>query len=696
MKCVLSLCLVALAASSVARKENPIDKVVSLIEGLAKAIENDGKTEQASYDKYACWVESTMARKASDISSAKEEIDQLQDAIKKNKAALASHGAEIAQLNKDIAKNKEAAKEATTIRDKDNAAYAEERSESEQCIGALEAAIKVLTGAGSKKAGFMQQFHEAQLMSVAEGLRKVVHASHSKHLSSVDADTVMRFVGSPSEFMKQGMVAAQTGQNPFGDYAPQSSAIQGILKGQYDAFTTDLEKENADEAKSQKSFEALIATKDQERKTLVTTLQKQETDHAAKTKQLSEDSVQLDDTTEQLAADEKFFEATKQAAQDKANQWSTRTRLRVEELAGMEGAIKILQGGDATFEESANGPKKMLLELDSVSVLKHSVTHEEAFGKLKALAAKYKSSGLLKVVAAMRLGGHFDKVMVMIDEMMGLLRKEEQSDIEHRDRCENGQNANANQMEDLNSAIAKNGKELERMGRTDKNLEKDLTAVKGEISASKKDLASLLEARNKDHEEFVRALKMDSEAVSLIGQAMVRLTKFYKENKIAVGLVQAPEYAQDADKAPETTFSSKGSRQGESTGIVAILDMIKEDLQKEMKEGRADEASGQSDYEKQSGELQESLDAQEESKVSIETQRADLAEKKSSVEKSKTEKEGDLGAQGDMKKSLSTDCDWVKSNFKSRRDKRKTEMEGLVDAKSFLAGVESGDAVIAP
>jgi C-terminal processing protease CtpA/Prc len=62
------------------------------------------------------------------------------------------------------------------------------------------------------------------------------------------------------------MSAAQVGQNPFGDYAPQSTQIQGILKGMYDAFTADLEKDNAEEAEAQKSFEELMGTKMQEQK----------------------------------------------------------------------------------------------------------------------------------------------------------------------------------------------------------------------------------------------------------------------------------------------------------------------------------------------------------------------------------------------------------------------------------------------
>ena len=44
----------------------------------------------------------------------------------------------------------------------------------------------------------------------------------------------------------------------------------------YDAFTADLEKDNAAEAEAQKSFEEIMATKRQELATLEATLQKQD------------------------------------------------------------------------------------------------------------------------------------------------------------------------------------------------------------------------------------------------------------------------------------------------------------------------------------------------------------------------------------------------------------------------------------
>jgi len=292
-----------------------------------------------------------------------------------------------------------------------------------------------------------------------------------------------------------------------------------------------------------------------------------------------------------------------------------------------------------------------------------------------------------------KVGGHFDKVIVMIDEMIGLLRVEEQEDIEHRDRCENNQNANANQIGDLEHEIKKTKASLKRMGNTKDELQGEISTLEGEIKATKGDMAELLKFRNKDVKDFRQALKDDSDAAALLKKAIVALSEYYSRNKIAMaGLVQkAPEYTKDADKAPETAWSSNDSRKSETGGIVAILEMLVEDTEKEMKEGRSDDADAQDKYLEQNGALQDALDSQEETKTNTETELADLEEKMSSFNKYKNEKNADKDAEGDAKKALGTDCAWVKSHFDSRRTKRKTETQGLVDAKAFLAGIAAGN-----
>merc|ERR1719352_2223563 len=117
-----------------------------------------------------------------------------------------------------------------------------------------------------------------------------------------------------------------------------------------------------------------------------------------------------------------------------------------------------------------------------------------------------------------------------------------------------------------------------------------------------------------------------------------------------------PEYDIDPDKAPETNFNSAEAHSGETGGILAILEMLVEDTEKEMKEARADDADAQEKYLKQNGALQNTLDSQEESKASAETELGDLEEKMNDYEKFKNEKKADAKAEDDNKAAIGTDC----------------------------------------
>jgi len=705
MKAIVLLSAAIGCTEAATLQQSPISQVVALITGLKSSIEADGRKEQQSYDKYACWCENTLARKANSISEGKDTIDKLQKQIEKLKGDLGAHSAEIDQLKKDIGANLEAQKEAAEVRNKESSEFESGKNDNEQCTGALEAAIKVLTGAGSGKRGFLETMQETQLLSVVDGVRSVLkQQSAVSSLSDSDLDVVKRFIEKPETFVGGHagvMSAAQIAANPFGDYAPQSTQIQGILKGMYDAFTADIEKDNAEEAETQKSFEDLMATKKQEQETLETTLQKQEHDSSHKTKELADSKINQDDTRAQLKADEEFFESTKEGCKVKAGEWAERSRMRTEELTGISKAVEILSSPDAqsTFDSSATTfiQIRSVTETDLDTNLEtHAVSQQyrrRAYNQLKELATRYQNTHMAELAVAVQSGGHFDKILAMIDEMVASLRKEEAEDIKHRDRCQNAQGKNGNDMADLNGNIEKAAAKLERMEDEEKELQDTIDALDSDISKTKGDMEELLEMRNDESDSFKKALKDDADAVALLGKAIVSLTQFYKNNKIPLALAQKePEYSEDPDKAPDASFAkSYGGKKGESRGIVAILDMIKEDTANEMKTSRVDDADAQKTYEKNRGKLQSSLNAQTQSKVQTEKELAAVEEQIADLEEAKNGKSADLAEEEKLKESIEKDCAWVESTFDSRREKRKSEMDGLVEAKNFLAGVEAGD-----
>merc|ERR1711956_202892 len=105
-----------------------------------------------------------------------------------------------------------------------------------------------------------------------------------------------------------------------------------------------------------------------------------------------------------------------------------------------------------------------LLQIQQVHRHKGSnAAPKHAFQRLRNLAARYKSFGLAQIAAQMRMGGHFDKVIIMIDHMIELIRKEEAEDIAHRDRCHNAEGKNANDMEDIEAAKKKTKEKIGRL-----------------------------------------------------------------------------------------------------------------------------------------------------------------------------------------------------------------------------------------
>jgi len=556
----------------------------------------------------------------------------------------------------------------------------------------LEAAIKVLAGAGETR-GFLETMKEAQLLSVVAEVRGVLQKPTALHsVGNKELMLVKQFVERPEDFIgsRSGFLsAAQITNNPFGDYAPQSTQIQGILKGMYDAFAAGLEKANAEEADAQKSFDELMVVKEQELATLQSTLDHQQLQLATKTNSLAERNEKLDDTKAQLDADEKLFAETKTGCKEKAGEWSERSRLRTEELAGVGQAIGILT--DPNSVKVFTNSTTSFVQIASVAG-RTGDSRVAVYARVSKLAQQFNSLSLARLAVQVMSGGHFDAVIASIDQMIAALRKEEQEDIDHRDRCQQADVKNNNDKQDLGHAINKADATTSVLASEETTLTNEVGTLEGAIAHTQQEVRQALNMRNEEVGEFQQILKDDADAIALLDQTIVALTRFYKSNRIQMSLMASnPTYSDDPDKAPETTWSeSYGGRKSETHGVVAIIEMIKEDIEKEMKTARQDDASSQKQFEKQRTALQETMNAQVALKLATEKELSNVEAKLADTAEYKAGKVLDLDAETQLGSAITADCSWVDSHFDSRRTKRKAEIDGLNQAKGFLAGVDAG------
>merc|ERR1719192_2064201 len=201
-------------------------------------------------------------------------------------------------------------------------------------------------------------------------------------------------------------------------------------------------------------------------------------------------------------------------------------------------------------------------------------------------------------------------------------------------------------MEDLNHEIEKSGKAIERMEDKEKTLENEIKALKLEIKDTNTEMERQLDLRNDEVALFRQALKDDADGVQILTETIAALSKFYKKNKIPLEFRQLgkgePEYTNDPDKAPETIWegANYGGRKDETTGIIAILGMLREDLENEMKIGRQEDDQNQAEYEKGRAAAQEMLDAQTAKKKLRRRVNSQNSDKQLDTEEYKGQKEG--------------------------------------------------------
>merc|ERR1719174_2760253 len=285
---------------------------------------------------------------------------------------------------------------------------------------------------------------------------------------------------------------------------------------------------------------------------------------------------------------------------------------------------------------------------------------------------------------------HFDQVIKDIDLMIENLRAEEKADIEHRDWCENAQKSAEFKNENLQYDQEQLAQKISRAEDQRVKLEEEVAKTDDEKNMTLTAMAEALATRNSENKAFKQALKDDSDAVGLISQAIEVLSGYYS-------LLQKkqPEYKSNEDTPPETFEGDYSGRKSEGGGIIAILSMIKEDIEKEMKVASKEEAEALKAYEDLRADSQATVDALDAKIVSLGQDIAGKMKEIADPGAMKQNKADSESATDTYLTDLGPNCDWVDKYFDSRREKRKAEMSGLQEAKAVLAGAESeGPALV--
>merc|ERR1719471_2285611 len=315
----------------------------------------------------------------------------------------------------------------------------------------------------------------------------------------------------------------------------------------------------------------------------------------------------------------------------------------------------------------------------------------------------------------------FEKVTKMIDEMVETLKTEQKDDDKKKEYCatqmassDDKKKALERSESDLASAIADAEEGIA-------TLTDEIAALGAGIKALDKSVAEATEQRKDQSAEYKELMANDAAAKELLLFAKNRLSQFYNpklysppaarelsagdriyENEggfipteppsgiagtgVAV-LAEVSVHVQrkDAPPPPPETFGPY-TKSKENTGVIAMIDLLVKDLDKEMVAAETEEKDAQADYEAMLNDSQEKRALDSKALTEKIATKASLDGDLEAHKEAKASAASELAATLEYIHSLHMECDWLLKYFDVRKQARASEIDALGKAKAILSG----------
>jgi len=660
---MVRLSLLALVASPAAASElrelasaNPIRKVVNMLDALKAKVEAEGEKEKELYDKYMCYCKNAGGTLAKSIADAEAKGPQLTSDIEESTGKLSQLKEDVKAHQNDRAAAKAAKAKATALREKEQAAFDTFESETKTNLAALNKASNAIEkGMGS----FLQT-------TAAATLKKLVGK-----LDLQDAD-------------RQDMMAFLSGST---DYAPASGEIVGILKTMHDEMSKDLADAQGVESDSVTSYEGLMAAKTKEVNALSKMIEEKLTRIGNLGVEIQQMKNDLGDTAEGLEEDKKFIGDLDKNCAQKQQLFTENVNYRTQELAALAETIKILNDDDALelFKKTLPGASSFV----QVQV-SEKATKSRALDIIDGLRQHGQRQTQLDFISLALKGKKvgFDKILKMIDDLVAELKEDQINDDNKKEYCA----VQFDMSDDKKKVLEKGVADLETSIVNSKEgiatTKEEIGTLQDGIKALDKEVVEATENRKDESKEYTELMAANGAAKELIEFAKNRLNKFYNPKLYKpAGFAQVHSH-RDAPPPPPESFDTYSQKSEESNGIIAMMDTLIKDLDKEMTEAEVEEKDAQGDYEQM---MKDSADKRAEDSKMLTDKEGALADLEAGLQQqnadlSSTQKE--LAATQQYIHTLHLECDWLIKYYDMRKEARAAEIDSLGKAKAVLSGAD--------
>jgi septal ring factor EnvC (AmiA/AmiB activator) len=687
---LLGACLPLLRATELVEsdlqqaKANPIRKVVTMLQTMQKKVEEEGEKEKELYEKFQCYCKTGKSDLEESIASSEAKSPAVGSEIEKAEALKVQLDGELKQHQSDRESAKASMAQATSIRQKEASAYAGTATELHTNIGALEKAIRAVeTGMAG---GFLQTKAAKMIQSYVVG---------QAEMSDFDRQIIMSFLSGTQD----------------SEYSPKSGQITGILHQIHEEMSKSLADATAEEESAITDHGALMAAKSKEVGAHTKAIEEKSArtgETAVKIVELKND---LSDTEEALLNDKKFLQELESGCDTKATEWAERQQTRSEELIALSETIKLLNDDDALELFKKAVPTSLVQLSGNVGYMRSSALKAVRQARDSATLAVRPGFDFIALALQGKTAG-FEKVIKMIDGMVEVLKKEQVDDDSKKEYCGTQLDLADDKKKVLETSVSDEEAAIASADESIATLKEEIEKLKAGITELDKSVADATDTRKKEHAEFIELLALDNQAKELLGVAKNRLAKFYspnmymappkkeltEEEKIYQTVVE-PSFVQtvvathrgrhsEAPPPPPETFGAYSSKSQESTSVVAMIDMIIKDLDKELTEAETGEKEAQKDYEAMMADAKVKRASDSKAMSGKESAKANLEAESQTHKDAKASSTKELASQTEYIHGLHAECDWLLEHHQVRKDARASEMDSLKNAKSVLAGAD--------
>jgi len=649
-----------LCSSALATDVTPVQKVIQLMEGMLAKGKEEKHSEQVQFASFTQFCEDTSVEKKRDIQEAEDHLELLNAEIQKQTVTAAKLTKEIAELDEDISVWNGDIKAATNVRHIEKADYDETHKDYTESIDALQRAIAVL-----KK----QAYDRKQSAAFVQ-----VKALTSLDLIPTEAKNMIeQFIQQDPEAEGLAVSAPEASGYDF-----QSSGIIEMLEKLLDKFVgekTVLEKE---EMNSKHAYDMLM----QDLKAQIGQAERDRDEKAeAKAAALqakADAEADHKETTRVKEEDEKYLANLTATCEQKSSDFEARQKLRTEEIQAIEKAIEIISSGAVKGNSEKYLPG--LVQTSAFAQLRSDLTAQaqhDVASFLKKQGAKL-NSRILSTLAVRVANDPFVKVRKMIKDLLVRLMEEANEESEHKGWCDKELSTNeqtrkekTDQVESLHANID----ELEAsLAKLNEDIE-ELTKAIAELNAA---MAKATTDRQEEKALNTETIKNSEEAQAATAQALVVLKEFYAKAGDATALLQQP--------IPEIMDKPYKGMQGESGGVIGMLEVIESDFARLESETKAAEATAQKEYDSF---MSESKADKESKSTEIEHKTAKKQDEEQALQINQQDLEGtqkELDAALQYFDKLKPSCVDSGVSYEDRVARRKEEIESLQEALKILNG----------